>query len=77
MSDAPATLQLIRRVAAKTGRTASASNVAAKTLTVSGKMVLQTAKIKAFRGFTQTPEEGQKLARTSFADTPLLKRAKP
>ena len=42
-----------------------------------GKMVLRVKEIRPFRGFTHTPEEGQKLARTSFTDTPLLRRKKP
>lgn len=39
--------------------------------------MLQVDKIRPFRGFTHTPEEGQKLARSSFTDTPLLKRSRP
>lgn len=68
-------VKLVRRAASRTvTQTASVGIVAAKALTVSGKMVLQTSKLKPFRGFTQTPEEGQQLSRTSFTDTPLLRR---
>lgn len=42
-----------------------------------GKLRLRVEEIRPFRGFTHTLEEGQKLATTSFTDTPLLKRTKP
>lgn len=69
------TVKLGRRVAPKGAeQTAVAATPTAKALTVSGKMVLHANQLKPFRGFTQTPEEGQQLARTSFTDTPLLRR---
>lgn len=42
-----------------------------------GKMIIKLEKVRPFRGFTHTPEEGQELSRTSFTDTPLLKRKNP
>lgn len=68
-------IKLVRRTPGRTvAQAESAGTLTAKAVTKSGKMVLETNMLTPFRGFTQTPEEGQRLSRTSFTDTPLLGR---